>query len=248
MAYNPGYTDVTAAISIAANSTSSGLCTSLGGGSTYMYQLTGTWVGTVQVQITRDGTNWVNITGSNMIVNAATGAYISGGNVTANGIYQVDVTGCSAVRIITTAYTSGPITGSASLTQTDANVSIDGVPTVVATTTPVTVSNYALVTTASTNAAAVKTTAGTLYSVVASNPTATPLYWKLYNKATTAPTVGTDVPLMTIAVPANSTQNFEFGAVGIRFSAGIGSALTGAWAATDTTNSVAGVQVTASFL
>lgn len=248
MTYSPGYSDVTASISIAANATSSGLCTSLGGASTFMFQLAGTWTATVQAQITRDGTNWVNVTGSNMIVNAATGAYVSAGNVTASGIYQVDVTGCAAARVITTAYTSGTITGSACLSQTDAVVAIEGTPTVaVSTATPVTPLAYILATAASTNAAAIKASAGTLYAVVASNPTASPVYWKFYNK-TTAPTVGTDVPVVTIAVPANTTLPIEFGAVGLRFTTGMSSAVTGAMAATDTTVATAGIQLIASYL
>ena len=127
---NVAMPDSSASISIAANSTSSGQVTGLNGAGTVTVQLTGTFVATVQIQGTADGTNWVNITGSNSIVNAATGAYMASGNLTAVGMYQADVTGFSGVRVITTAYTSGTVTGTVRVTQGDALVAIEGVPAV----------------------------------------------------------------------------------------------------------------------
>ena len=130
MAYTPGFTDVTAAISIAANATSSGACTATGGASVFTVQLTGTFVATVQIQVTRDGTNWVNLTGNNVILNAATGAYLASGNMTATGVYQAEISGFSAARVITTAYTSGTVTGTAALVQAPGLVAITGAPNV----------------------------------------------------------------------------------------------------------------------
>ena len=110
---------------------------------------------------------------------------------------------------------------------------------------------YNAVTTASTNAAVVKASAGNLYEISISNPTATAAYVKLYNKAT-SPTVGTDVPVMTIAIPATAAgvgeKAFNFGTVGKRFATGIGIACTAAAAATDTANAVAGVQINATYI
>ena len=103
--------DSSAAISIAANATSSGSITGLTGSGVAMVQLTGTFTATAQIQLTTDGTNWINVTGSNSIVNSATGAYMASGNLTATGMYMVDVSGSTGVRVITTAYTSGTITG-----------------------------------------------------------------------------------------------------------------------------------------
>ena len=103
--------DSSAAISIAANATSSGSITGLTGSGIAMIQLTGTFTATAQIQLTTDGTNWINVTGSNSIVNAATGAYMASGNLTATGMYMVDISGSTGVRVITTAYTSGTITG-----------------------------------------------------------------------------------------------------------------------------------------
>jgi hypothetical protein len=115
------------------------------------------------------------------------------------------------------------------------------------TNTPASPTNYNVVTTASTNAAAIKATAGSLYEITVSNVTATALYVKFYNKAT-APTVGTDVPILTIPAPANTTVSFEFGSTGKRFTTGIAIAATAAAAATDTGVSVAGVQINASYI
>ena len=106
---------------------------------------------------------------------------------------------------------------------------------------------YNVVTTASTNSAVVKVTAGMLYEITISNPTATAAYVKLYNKAT-APTVGTDVPVLTQAVAAGATVALSFGQVGKRFATGIGIACTAAAAATDTVVSVAGIQINATYI
>lgn len=110
---------------------------------------------------------------------------------------------------------------------------------------------YNVVTAASTNAAAVKASAGSIYEITISNTTATAAYVKLYNK-TTAPTVGTDIPVLTIPVPASAanagTVNMSFGLVGKRFATGIAIAVTAAAAATDTASTVAGIQINATYI
>lgn len=105
---------------------------------------------------------------------------------------------------------------------------------------------YSLTSAASTNAAAIKTSAGNLFELTVSNPTATPIYVKFFNKAS-APTVG-DVPILTIPVAATSTVVYEFGAWGKRFATGIAIAATGGILATDTANAVAGAQISASYV
>lgn len=94
---------------------------------------------------------------------------------------------------------------------------------------------------ATTNATAVKTSAGTLYNVAASNTGAAAAYLKFYNKAS-APTVGTDVPVLTLPIPAGGAISIPFGSLGHRFATGIGLAITGAAADNDTT-AVAAAQV-----
>ena len=106
---------------------------------------------------------------------------------------------------------------------------------------------YNLTSAATTNAASVKASAGSLFELSLSNVTAATVYLKLYNKAS-APTVGTDVPIMTIPVAAGAVWSAEFGRIGKRFSTGIALAITGAAAATDTTVIAAGAQVSGSYV
>lgn len=94
---------------------------------------------------------------------------------------------------------------------------------------------YKLISTASTNANVVKASGSNLYSIVAIGLTSTVRYLKIYSKAT-APTVGTDVPLMTIPVPAN-TQGAGVAipfSMGVNFPLGIGIAITSGSADNDT--------------
>jgi len=86
---------------------------------------------------------------------------------------------------------------------------------------------------ATTNARTIKASAGTVYSVKASNANAAARYLKLYNTAT-APTVGTTVPVLTIPIPATGFADVEFGSMGHRFATGISMALTTGMADSDT--------------
>ena len=132
-------------------------------------------------------------------------------------------------------------------------VTVSGTPTVsVSGTPPVSVSSLptgialSRVSTASTNAVLIKSTAGSLYELSIVNPTATAAWLKLYNKSTVA-VPGTDTPIAVVSMPANSVLQMEFGSIGKRFSSGISLAITGAQALLDTTNAVAGVQVTGTY-
>ena len=78
----------------------------------------------------------------------------------------------------------------------------------------------------------------------ATNTGATAAFVKLYNKAT-APTVGTDVPEMIIPVPAAvsgvpGAAELRPGFIAYRFALGLGIAITGGAADTDTTAVAAG--------
>lgn len=112
---------------------------------------------------------------------------------------------------------------------------------------PPTGSGFTVVTTASTNASNQKSSAGNLFEISASNPTATAAFLKLYNKAS-APTVGTDVPLLTIPIPANGQISLEFGELGKRFSLGIAIAVTPLITVADTTSAVAGIQISGTYV
>lgn len=103
-----------------------------------------------------------------------------------------------------------------------------------ATITPTNSTSHTLNSAATTNATSVKTTAGNLYSISISNISASIRYLKLYNK-TSAPTVGTDIPILTLTIPANNVLLFNLGQLGFRFTSGIAYAITGAAVDTDTT-------------
>ena len=92
---------------------------------------------------------------------------------------------------------------------------------------------------ASTNGALILTGTSNVSSFYATNEGATAAYIKLYNKAT-APTVGTDVPEMTIPVPAAvsgvpGVATIPIGFHGFRFALGLGIAITRNAVHTDTT-------------
>ena len=80
---------------------------------------------------------------------------------------------------------------------------------------------------ATTNATSVKASAGQVYAIQCFNVNAAVRYLKLYNKAS-APTVGTDTPVKTLAIPGN-TAGAGFVAswpCGLAFGTGIAFALT----------------------
>lgn len=106
---------------------------------------------------------------------------------------------------------------------------------------------YSLVTAATTNAALVITGSKALGEIAISNVTAAIIYVKLYNKAT-APTPGTDIPIMTIKVPIGETVLQEFGQLGKRFTLGLGIAVTAGAAATDVAATVAGAQISLTYI
>lgn len=95
---------------------------------------------------------------------------------------------------------------------------------------------YKLISAASTNATSVKASAGTLYSITASNINAAARYLKIYNKAS-APTVGTDTPVLVFLIPGNTAgagTNIPIGLPGYEFTTGIAFALTTGAADSDT--------------
>jgi hypothetical protein len=82
-----------------------------------------------------------------------------------------------------------------------------------------------------------KGSAGQVYGWAITNTNASARFVKLYNKAT-APTVGTDTPVITLVIPGNATGAGMVAAEftsGIAFGTGIGYGITGAIADNDTT-------------
>lgn len=103
---------------------------------------------------------------------------------------------------------------------------------------------YFLNSAATTNGALILTGTSGVQAFWATNTGATAAFVKLYNKAT-APTVGTDVPEMIIPVPAAAAgvpgiAEITPGFNGHRFALGLGIAITGAAADSDTTAVAAG--------
>lgn len=84
---------------------------------------------------------------------------------------------------------------------------------------------------ATTNATSAKASAGDLWTVHGYNAAASVRYLKFYNKAS-APTVGTDVPTITLAIGPSQAFRFDLG--GHYFSTGIAYALTTGSADADT--------------
>lgn len=78
---------------------------------------------------------------------------------------------------------------------------------------------------ASTNATSAKASAGRLYKATGHNAAAAVRYLKIYNKAS-APVVGTDVPLITLALQPSVAFSFDWGDIGIYLATGIAYALT----------------------
>lgn len=251
---------------------------SVGRRSTLTVHTTGTWSGTISLQVSLDGgTTWVTINAGATWTRLSTGAYAS--TITANDIWQTGVTGFTSLRLVMTSFTSGVANVYMVASDEPAAVSLDlplppggntvgtvnfgqaGGQTMVAKAsgTAAATTDVSLViqespnrysqasaistnTAASTNATSTKTSAGSLLELTISNPTATAAYFKVYNKAT-APTVGTDVPVLTIPVGAGALQALNFGWLGKRFTTGIAWAVTGAAADTDTSVTVAGIHI-----
>lgn len=98
---------------------------------------------------------------------------------------------------------------------------------------------------ANTTGVLVKGAAGTIQSITVSNVNAAVRFLKLYDKAT-APTVGTDTPVMTIAMVGGAVGNcvtHHFGQDGLSFSLGIGLGITTLVADNDTTAPAATEQI-----
>lgn len=91
---------------------------------------------------------------------------------------------------------------------------------------------------ASTNATSAKASAGEVFTITGNNTSGSIKYLKFYNKAS-APTVGTDTPVLTLALPTGQFQ-INMPGIGFYFATGIAYALTGASADADTTALAAG--------
>lgn len=89
---------------------------------------------------------------------------------------------------------------------------------------------------ANTNPTVVKASAGSVYSVNCTNASAAVRYLKFYDKAV-APTVGTDTPVLTLAIPVGA---FSINLGGFPFAAGISYGIVTGAADNNTTAGSAG--------
>lgn len=213
--------------------------------STLSIQTVGVYTGVLTLQVTIDGVNWISL-GGVAIVNVNTGANSATIPSAAQSIYQADVSGFNMARISANASVTGSVQVTLSLAEDPAMVSLDAsLPaganvigaTVLGTTTTVSSSNTTAA--ATTNATSVKTTAGKIGNLSLTCYAAYTTFFKLYNKAS-APTVGTDIPLLTIPVAATSFLPIGSGVNGDYYSTGIAFAMTKLMPDTDTTVLVAG--------
>jgi hypothetical protein len=189
------------------------------------------WFG---IQAVRTNANTIETTTGNL---SAQPAY--GWEMSVNALKRVRVrctartSGTQSWRFVQGTYATEPIPAA----QVSATQPVSGTVTATVTggtTLPVTPTQSFINSAATTNAAFIKNSAGTVWSIVCSNANASARYVKLYNLAT-APTVGTSVPAFTIAVPATGTVTVNGGSNGIRFGTGIAIAITASMADSDTT-------------
>ena len=94
---------------------------------------------------------------------------------------------------------------------------------------------YSYISASGTNATNVKASAGTIYSLVSMNTTASARYIHMYNSAS-APTAGSGTPIKRFLVPAGGGFIWPIPPQGVAFSSGIGFTITGGVADSDTTS------------
>jgi len=207
------------------------------------FQITGTWSGTISYQVSNDNTNWNPLGCFQASTNAA------GSAATANLIAYGSLTGYQFFRLRFTSYASGTASVIAYFNKDNVPTSVIAASptnTVVGSATGSGVTVYTVNSAATTNAAVIKSTAANFYGLSVMNTSATTKYVRLYSKAT-APTVGTDVPIMVVAVPATSSKEIEY-VPALRIGTGLGVAITGGAAVNDATAVAAGdVQLLVSY-
>ena len=206
--------------------------------------------GVLTVQGSEDGITYVNIPVMN-----TTGSVVN--TITAIGTYHCPVY-YNFIRVrLTTATTAGKTVVSTRLSTEphvfpgpgtvaiSGTVAVSGTTTVIQSLSPVLATGATLLyhrlvqSLASTNALLVKAGATRVARVVGYNAKATVVFLKLYNKAS-APTVGTDVPVLTFALKPQFNFDISAEALGFNFATGCSYCITAGAADTDTTAIAAG--------
>lgn len=182
-------------------------------------QLQGTWVATVTFEGSNDNATFYSIATTD-----PSGAGTGQTTATENGIVIIP-TSVTYVRARISGYTSGTITSTA-VAYKDENSSglISTIGAVTVADGPVE-SIHKVITAATTNAAVIKSSAGRIRTFALVGGTTTVRFVHLYDKAT-LPTVGTDVPFVTITIPPNAESGLRLPQGGLIFSNGIGFSMT----------------------
>lgn len=195
---------------------------------------------TVNFQGSNDNTNWVSIA---LSVNTSVGTSAAATSTTSSGQIWHGPLPYRFFRLNVTGIASGTTAGVCSFYAMPMAIAV-GAQLVTPATPTASFTNSAN----TTNATSVKASAGTLYSMAGFNSGGGAAYIKLYNKAS-APTVGTDVPVIILPMAAAGGGSMDFGATGIRMGTGIAFAITGGAANSDTTAvAAAQVQVALSYI
>ena len=187
-----------------------------------------------------DGVTYVALAGTR--TDSATVETASGNLSNTTRGWEFCVAGFAAFRARATAYTSGTMNvnigqSPAATEATPSVVLAAGTNTVGALSKATTggATPFKLISAATTNATSVKGAAGQVYSLHASNAAGAFRYVKLYNKAT-APTVGTDTPVLVFGIPAGGSINCALpDAIGAAFATGIALAIVTGAADSDAT-------------
>ena len=201
--------------------------------------------GTIIPELSNDNTNWYSSTFSQ-------GATIYSASTNATGLFSIQTNGALYFRlrlgIATTAGSTNIVAVGIQqpLPKLVQSVNITGSSLGnLATTNIPSPANYAgfaayhtLISAASTNATLVKNSNGTLGTLLLSNNTASLKWFRIFNKAS-APTVGTDTPVINIPIQPNTTLDVSGGFAGLRLSTGIAYAITGGSASAAVTDSTA---------
>jgi hypothetical protein len=200
--------------------------------------------GAIGGQISFNGTNWNTLQPVQLNSNSGSLANIVAGP---GGVSVFNTYGARYFRLAMTVGATGgttTISAWASQTVTPKNYSSVAVTGTVQTNGPVPVATsgfsayHTLISAESTNATSVKTSAGTIGTLTVTNSTASLKWIRLFNKAS-APTVGTDTPVLNFQIPPNSMQHINTAFAGIRLNLGIAYAITGGAATEAVTDSTA---------
>jgi hypothetical protein len=162
------------------------------------------------------------------------------------GLYHTNTLGFKFFRIRTAGGVASGTTGfSVSLSQSSLPYSVAVMGTVVAQSSILPSVNFGyalyhtLVSAAGTNATSVKAGQASIGTIILSNTSLSTKFVKFFNKAS-APTVGTDTPVLQFAVSAGQTLDVSTSFAGLRLSTGFAYAITGGSALLDTTAVAAG--------